>query len=147
MVGRGTRRNVFDQARTLVSWVRSSSPKARSKKRACCCQLASWVSAASGEPADGCRPATTRTVSLTSAPLAEIAPVISTVAGGRGTGPERAAGAGDGRVRGPPKNGKSQLAAGSDDMRRKQAVAAAAFRMRVMDRWLGAVDGLDGRGR
>src|SRR5690349_10632139 len=134
MVGRLLRRWVFTQARALESWLRSSSPNARSKKRACARQLSSPVSGASGEPAEGCMPAMKRTVSSTS-PLAVIAPVISTWAGGRGIGPVRRESAGDWRVAGGPQpNGlKSQLAAGSDERVRRAAETTAAFRMRIME--------------
>src|SRR5262249_26791400 len=136
---------------TFESWVRSSSPNTRSKKRACACQFPSWVSGTSGELADGWSPAMMRTVSLTSAPLAEIAPVISTSAGGRGGVQRPDAGAGRRAAPGAgpeaQRNGlpKWKLAAGIADSGSRHVVTKAAFRMRFMGRWLCAIHVLDGR--
>src|SRR5579862_6322720 len=69
----GIGRSDFAKARTLDRWVLSSWANIELNELACCCQLESLVSGASGESAAGGSPARKRAVSsgVTSVPCAE----------------------------------------------------------------------------
>src|ERR1700757_1610780 len=103
MVGRRWCSVAPDHVRIRESCVRSSSPKARSKKRACEPHPSSPVSAATGEPADGCIPARKRAVSSTIGPDAESGPAGTLSCGGRVGGGGGGGGGGEGWPQPPEK--------------------------------------------